>query len=100
MKTDEAVKLFQNKYFDAIMIDADHKYESVINDVMNWLPKLKDNGTLFGDDYYMESVAEGCKKGLIDYYKKGVHLAVMYGRESTWYHDKSDNPDKWLKKIP
>jgi hypothetical protein len=24
----------------------------------------------------------------------------MYGRESTWYHDKSDNPDKWLKKIP
>ena len=100
IKTNEAVKLFKDKYFDAVMIDADHKYEPVIEDVTNWLPKLKDNGTMFGDDYYLESVAEGCRKGLTDYYKKPVHLAVMHGKESTWYHDKSDNPDRWLKKIP
>ena len=41
MKTNDAVKLFEDKYFDAIMIDADHKYEPVIDDVTNWLTKIK-----------------------------------------------------------
>lgn len=100
MRTDEAVKLFEDKYFDAIMVDADHKYESVMDDVMNWLPKLKDDGTMFGDDYYMQSVEMGCKKGLTNYYQGNTHLAVMEGRESTWYHDKSDDPNRWLKMIP
>lgn len=100
MTTNEAVKLFEDKYFDAVMIDADHKYEPVIEDVMNWLPKIKDDGTMFGDDFYMESVEMGCKQGLINYYKKSAHLAVMHGRESTWLHDKSDDKERWLKKIP
>ncbi len=100
MRTDEAVKLFEDKYFDALMVDADHKFEPVMEDVMNWLPKLKDDGTMFGDDYYMASVEAGCKKGLTEYYKGNAHLAVMMGRESTWYHDKSDNKDRWLKQIP
>ena len=55
---------------------------------------------MFGDDYYMASVEAGCKKGLTEYYKGNAHLAVMMGRESTWYHDKSDNKDRWLKQIP
>ena len=57
-------------------------------------------GTMFGDDYYMQSVEMGCKKGLSEYYKGNAHLAVMMGKESTWYHDKSNDPERWLKKIP
>mgnify|MGYP001169420149 CR=1 FL=1 len=55
----------ENGHFDFNMLNK----IPVIEDVTNWLPKLKDNGTMFGDDYYLESVAEGCRKGLTDYYK-------------------------------
>ena len=99
--TDEAVMLFQDKYFDAILVDADHKYEAVMKDVKNWLPKLKDDGTMFGDDYYMESVKMGCHKGLMEHYQNNnVPLYAMFGQESTWVHDKTGKQDRWLKKIP
>ena len=101
MTTNEAVKLFDDKYFDAILVDADHKYESVLSDVKNWMPKLKDDGTMFGDDYYMESVEKGCQLALYEHYQhKDIPLLIMMGKESTWVHDKSGNQDRWIKKIP
>lgn len=100
MRTDEAVKLFEDEYFDGVMVDADHKYEAVMDDVTNWLPKIKKTGTMFGDDFYMASVAEGCQRALSEYYKGPAHLAVMRGTESTWYHDLQGDGERWLKKIP
>ena len=44
-----------NKYedgsLDFIFIDGDHLYESVKQDIMAWLPKLKPDGIMAGDDY-------------------------------------------------
>jgi len=100
MRTNEAVKLFEDEYFDGVMIDADHKFEAVWDDVIDWMPKIKKTGTMFGDDYYMASVSEGCRKGLTEYYSGPANLSVMEGRESTWFHDLSGNTERWLKKIP
>ena len=41
-----------DNFFDYIYIDAEHTYEAVKKDLRAWYPKLKKNGTLFGDDYY------------------------------------------------
>ncbi len=48
----EASSKYEDNFFDYIYIDAEHTYEAVTKDLEVWYPKLKKNGTLFGDDYY------------------------------------------------
>ena len=48
----EASSKYQDNFFDYIYIDAEHTYKAVTKDLEVWYPKLKKNGTLFGDDYY------------------------------------------------
>tara|TARA_Y100001938_G_C8095442_1_gene437826 strand:- start:1732 stop:2346 length:615 start_codon:yes stop_codon:yes gene_type:complete len=104
-RTDEVYKLFEDNYFDAIMIDADHKYEAVINDVECWMPKMKKTGVVFGDDWLLESVHKGAKEGLNRFYnRKPVNLSVVQGFVQTWIHtldeDNKEEHNKWLTKIP
>lgn len=42
---------YENEFFDVVYIDASHDYLSVKNDIKTWLPKLKKNGIICGDDY-------------------------------------------------
>ena len=48
----EASSRYEDNFFDYIYIDAEHTYQAVTKDLEVWYPKLKKNGTLFGDDYY------------------------------------------------
>ena len=48
----EASSSYEDNFFDYIYIDAEHTYQAVSKDLEFWYPKLKKNGTLFGDDYY------------------------------------------------
>ena len=45
-----AHKHFDNLSIDVVFIDADHKYESVKKDIINWLPKVKPGGYICGHD--------------------------------------------------
>lgn len=47
----EASKMFDEKSIDFIYIDALHDYESVIQDIGLWWPKVKSGGILAGHDY-------------------------------------------------
>jgi predicted O-methyltransferase YrrM len=51
MTTNEAVKIFEDGSLDAVFIDADHSYEAVKLDIMNWMPKVRKDGILAGHDY-------------------------------------------------
>jgi predicted O-methyltransferase YrrM len=42
---------FKNSSIDFLMIDADHSYESVTNDIKTWFNKVKPGGYIAGDDY-------------------------------------------------
>jgi len=47
----DAVKLFNDDFFDWVFLDADHKYEAVKDDLDAWYPKIKKGGVFCGHDY-------------------------------------------------
>jgi SAM-dependent methyltransferase len=46
----DAAAQFEDNSLDMVAIDDDHLYESVINSIMAWAPKVKPGGFLCGDD--------------------------------------------------
>jgi len=65
-----AVKLFPEEYFDLVFIDADHSYESVVNDIKIWLPLVKKGGWLTGHDYYDNKKNFGVIKAVDENFSK------------------------------
>ena len=83
---------------DFIMVDGAHEYDPVKDDIINWWPKLKPNGVMFGDDYNLKSVELAVKEGL----GVGGHRAygVNKGFEQTWYCSKDEENQQYEKRIP
>jgi hypothetical protein len=52
----ELYKNFKDSYFDLVYIDGCHLYESVKNDITNFLPKVKKGGILSGHDYSTKEI--------------------------------------------
>lgn len=48
----EAAKAIADQSLDWVYIDGSHFYKDVLDDLNAWRPKLRNNGILFGDDYY------------------------------------------------
>ncbi len=58
-----AAKNFSNNSLDAIMIDADHSYEGVRSDILDWYSKIKPGGLIAGDNYGgVEGVSRSVKQ--------------------------------------
>lgn len=70
--------------FDLIFIDAEHNYESVKFDIMNYLSKLNINGIICGHDFSNEhpGVVQAVKELLPDYKLTG---------NSIWYYENINN---------
>ena len=51
--SDDAVNLIPNNSLDICFIDGNHEYNYVMNDIKNYLPKVKKGGIICGDDYFM-----------------------------------------------
>lgn len=47
----EVSKQYADKSLNFIMIDGDHTYEAVRDDIVAWLPKMKEGSIISGDDY-------------------------------------------------
>lgn len=65
----EAVKGYENSFFDFIYHDASHLYEDIKRDLNDWLPKLIPGGLMCGHDYIqhesfgvIQAVDEFCKE--------------------------------------
>jgi len=50
-KSIDASADFEDGSLDAVYIDGDRRYESVIQDLTLWLPKIKKGGFISGHDY-------------------------------------------------
>lgn len=64
MPTWEAAQLIEPESLDFVFIDADHSFEGVSADIMNWRPKVKPGGWIIGHDYNMASVKAAVQKHL------------------------------------
>lgn len=49
--TVEAAAEFEDRSVDLVFIDASHDYQSVLNDIDAWFPKIRSGGIISGDDY-------------------------------------------------
>jgi hypothetical protein len=58
MKSIDASKLFLNETIDRVFIDGCHTYDAVLEDIENWLPKVKLNGKLAGHDIHSEPIKQ------------------------------------------
>lgn len=47
----DAAKEFEDKSLDMVYIDGCHKYESVVEDINAWKPKIKEGGYISGHDF-------------------------------------------------
>ena len=94
----EILNKFEDESVDYIMVDGAHEYDAVVDDITNWWPKLKETGAMVGDDYLLNSVAEGVKKGLGEL--KISNFGANRGVEQTWYCVKSGENKVFEKIIP
>jgi hypothetical protein len=51
MSSKQAAELVPDAFLDFVFIDADHKYESVLEDIHLWTPKVRKDGIVSGHDY-------------------------------------------------
>ena len=70
MKSMEASELFKNEYLDMVFIDGSHDYDSVMEDIECWEPKIRKGGIISGHDYNSSYV--GVKKAVDSVYKDRV----------------------------
>ena len=102
-RSDEANTLarFGEKHFQGIIVDGAHEYEAVMDDILNWWPKLKDGGSMVGDDMSLASVQQAVKDTIGS--QKCVDASgtdYIVGREQ-WFSvsKKTENP-KCSKLVP
>ncbi len=82
-KSEKAVELFPDKYFDYVYIDGDHSYEGVIKDLELWYPKIKDRGVLAGHDYNSLVSWPDVTKAVKEFVGRRSLSVIPYG-DSDW----------------
>lgn len=53
--SEESAKRFEDNSLDLVYIDAAHDYNSVRNDILCWMPKIKKGGYIAGHDFRYDS---------------------------------------------
>lgn len=71
---------FPDDFFDVIYLDANHSYESVLNDLKAWYPKLKTGGYMSGHDIDQISV----KRAVVEFVG-GIDFKITKERICTSY---------------
>jgi predicted O-methyltransferase YrrM len=75
-KSSTAVHQFQDRTIDFLMVDGDHTYEAVKEDILNFLPKMKIGGVITGDDAFAEDVRRAAFDAVKD---TGLHVEIIDG---------------------
>lgn len=75
-----ASKLFADKSIDCLFIDGDHRYSCVLDDLIAWYPKLKNDGMILGTDYFRKDVARAVSE-----FAKMVDLPLLLLKANSGY---------------
>ena len=97
----DLIKSFEDKSVAAVIIDGAHTMDVYQDDVENWWPKVMEGGIMVWDDVRLDSVKEGCYRGL---QKFGIETVTQVYGEEGWFakinHPDSDKLGQQLKLIP
>ena len=66
--------------FDAVFIDADHKYATVVADITSWCPTLKPGGLLCGHDFTNPCGVEQAVRELVPGFALVPKSSIWYAR--------------------
>lgn len=81
MTSQEASVTFGAKSVDLVYIDGNHEYKAVSEDIASWLPKLRDQGYLLGDDVISTRLEDHDDSGNIF---KNWGSSTSYGKYGTY----------------
>lgn len=78
MTSQEAVNLYHDGSIDFLLIDGDHSYEAVKQDITLWLPKMRSGGLIAGDDAYHPDIANAVRDAAKDLNPviDGIHFFI------------------------
>jgi len=78
MTSNDAVKLYEDGSIDFLLIDGDHSYEGVYDDIVNYLPKMRSGGLIVGDDAYDERIVRALADaaGHLSPVNNGIHFFI------------------------
>jgi hypothetical protein len=77
MKTTEAATHVEDDSLDFVFIDADHSYEAVKEDIINWTDKVKVGGYVMGHDINWKCVRQAVSEIIGNVY--------TIGPDNVWY---------------
>lgn len=75
--SNDVVSEFNNNYFDAIFIDANHNFQFVKEDIEAWYKKLNNDGILIGHDFDYPNLP-GIRKAVELEFKDNYNLEDDY----------------------
>lgn len=88
----EASLNFPDEYFDFIYIDAAHDYDSMVDDLNAWWPKLKKGGIFSGHDYISYDVVWRGKK--CEVYRAVNEFVKKHNVKIDYVEENLDDPDE------
>jgi predicted O-methyltransferase YrrM len=91
----QQVGLGDNLY-DFILIDGDHSYESVLDDILKCLPNLNHSGVLAIDDYKLPGVAKAIE---YLYNLKTDWVPFLRSEQTEFWHHRSCNRESFLDSL-
>ena len=86
----DAVKDFKDNSLDFVYIDANHDFQSVTNDIVEWSKKIKAGGIISGHDYYRHRNHEN-----IHVYQVVNAITDAY-HIRPWFALGADHPRSWM----
>lgn len=80
-KSEDLFNNFKNESIEALFIDGAHDYENVKKDIINYLPKLRRGGLIFGHDYSEDEATDfqGLKQAIDEEIKSKPNNFIDFG---------------------
>tara|TARA_R100000388_G_C7169622_1_gene123252 strand:- start:34 stop:672 length:639 start_codon:yes stop_codon:yes gene_type:complete len=92
---------FDDKSVFGVIVDGNHTYDAVKQDIINWWPKIKDGGIMVGDDVSLESVKQAAFDGFAYH---GINTYNVCRGVEGWFsqikNDRSNEVADSLKLVP
>lgn len=82
MKTSEAHAFIKDGLLDYVFFDGDSRKEGMLEDLKNWIPKIKLGGYVIGHDYYLKGQDTGVREAVSHFFGEDI---VVYDYDKTWF---------------